>query len=74
MKRYPPARGKVENPPIYYAHRSMEGRTKAGEDWKRVGRKVLQRGAGWKIFVREAQADEAGVCVFAKVLVILRTD
>ena len=52
----------------------MEGRTKAGEDWKRVGRKVLQRGAGWKIFVREAQADKAGVCVFAKVLVILRTD
>ena len=45
-----------------------------GEDWKRVGRTVLQQGAGWEIFVREAQADKAGVCVFAKVLVILRTD
>ena len=49
-------------------------RAKAGEGWKRVGRKVLQQGAGQKILVREAQADEAGVCVFAKVLVILRTD
>jgi len=39
-----------------------------------VGRKVPPRGAGWENFVREAQADEAGVCVFAKVLVILRTD
>lgn len=40
----------------------------------RVQRKVLRQGAGWEILVREAQADEAGVCVFAKVLVILRTD
>ena len=36
--------------------------------------KVLRQGAGWEIFVREAQEDKAGVCVFAKVLVILRTD
>ena len=52
----------------------MKVRAKAGEGWKRVGRKVLQQGAGQEILVREAQADEAGVCVFAKVLVILRTD
>ena len=52
----------------------MKVRAKAGEGWKRVGRKVLRQGTGWEIFVREAQADEAGVCVFAKVLVILRTD
>lgn len=52
----------------------MKVRAKVEEGWKRVGRKVLQQGAGQEILVREAQADEAGVCVFAKVLVILRTD
>lgn len=52
----------------------MKVRAMVGEDWKRGGRKVLRQGAGQEIFVREAQADEAGVCVFAKVLVILRTD
>ena len=52
----------------------MKVRAKGREVWTRGGRKVLQQGAGWETFVRRAQADEAGVCVFAKVLVILRTD